>query len=130
MSKRRKRQGAVDPQCAVIGLFHIVQYRIFPLPPAENPELQRRDLALPGLAGQWTPLSANIENLQVQYSQGIVENFQDAPPLTPTTHNQIPTSPESALPLPVGAKARTSKVRPRAYSRQRTLTCEERLRRP
>jgi len=73
-------QGDVDPNCAVIGLFHIVQYRIFPLPPTENPSLQRRDLAL---GGDWTPLSANIENLQVQYSQGIVENFQDAPPLTP-----------------------------------------------
>ena len=40
-------------------------------------------MALSGAAGQWTPLAANIENLQVQYSQGLVENFQDAPPLTP-----------------------------------------------
>ena len=73
----------VDPNCAVIGLFHIVQYRIFPLPPAENPALERRDLALSGAAGQWTPLAANIENLQVQYSQGLVENFLDVPLLTP-----------------------------------------------
>ncbi len=73
-------QGAVNPQCAVIGLFHIVQYRIFPLPPTENPSLERRDLAL---GGDWTPVAANIENLQIQYSQGLVENFQDVPPLTP-----------------------------------------------
>ena len=72
--------GDVDPNCAVIGLFHIVQYRIFPLPPTENPALERRDLAL---GEDWVPVSANIENLQVQYTQGIVENFQDVPPLTP-----------------------------------------------
>ena len=76
-------QADVVGECAVIGLFHIVQYRIFPLPPAENPALERRDLALTGDAGEWTPVAANIENLQIQYSQGLVENFQDVPPLTP-----------------------------------------------
>jgi hypothetical protein len=73
-------QRSVNPQCAVIGLFHIVQYRVNPLPPAENPALERRDLSLDD---NWTPLAANIENLQIQYSQGLIENFQDAPPLTP-----------------------------------------------
>ena len=83
-------QGDVDPKCAVIGLFHIVQYRINPLPPAENPALERRDLALTGVAGQWTPLAANIENLQIQYTQGIVENFQDVPLLTP--NDELPNT--------------------------------------
>lgn len=74
-------QNDVSVDCAVIGLFHIVQYRINPLPPAENPALERRDLAL---GTDWTPVSANIENLQVQYTQGTVENFEDVPTLTPT----------------------------------------------
>ncbi len=73
-------QNDVTTQCAVIGLFHIVQYRVNPLPPAENPALERRDLALGGV---WTPLAANIENLQVQYTQGVVENFEDEPSLIP-----------------------------------------------
>lgn len=73
-------QNDVSTQCAVIGVFHIVQYRINPLPPAVNPALERRDLVL---GTDWMPVSANIENLQVQYTQGIVENFEDEPSLLP-----------------------------------------------
>ncbi len=35
------------------------------------------------LDGGECSLAANIENLQIRYSQGLVENFQDVPPLTP-----------------------------------------------
>ena len=73
-------QNDVTTQCAIIGVFHIVQYRINPLPPAVNPALERRDLVL---GTDWAPVSANIENLQVQYTQGIVENFEDVPSLIP-----------------------------------------------
>jgi prepilin-type N-terminal cleavage/methylation domain-containing protein len=70
----------VDTNCAVIGLFHVVQYRIDPPPPSENPSLERRDLVL----GQaWSPVSANIENLQIQYTQGFGDVFQDAPGVVP-----------------------------------------------
>jgi type II secretory pathway pseudopilin PulG len=67
----------VHPDCAVIGLFHVVQYRINPLPPAPNPVLERRDLGITG--GVWTPVSNNIENLQVQYAVGTSDVFQDEP---------------------------------------------------
>jgi hypothetical protein len=70
----------VSLQCAVIGLFHVVQYRVSPLPPAENPQLERRDAAL---GGSWSPVAANIENLQVQYVQGLNEVFEDVPPVVP-----------------------------------------------
>lgn len=66
--------------CAVIGLFHVVQYRVNPLPPAENPALERRDIAL---GEPWNPVSNNIENLQVQYAQGMANLFEDVPSLTP-----------------------------------------------
>ncbi len=72
----------VSVDCAIIGLFHIIQYRINPLPPAVSPLLERRDLAF---AEPWTPISANIENLQVQYVQGVAagDNFEDVPSLLP-----------------------------------------------
>jgi hypothetical protein len=66
--------------CAVIGLFHVVQYRVNPLPPAENPALERRDLAL---GEPWNPVGTNIENLQVQYAQGTADLFEDVPSLVP-----------------------------------------------
>ena len=66
--------------CAVIGLFHVVQYRVNPLPPAENPALERRDIAL---GEPWNPLANNIENLQVQYAQGMANLFEDEPSLAP-----------------------------------------------
>jgi hypothetical protein len=61
-------------------VFHVVQYRVNPLPPAENPALERRDLAL---GEPWNPLAINIENLQVQYAQGMANLFEDVPSLTP-----------------------------------------------
>jgi hypothetical protein len=73
-------QNDVSSNCAIIGLFHIIQYRINPLPPADNPSLERRDLAL---GTDWIPVSGNIENLQIQYTQGLVENFEDTPTLIP-----------------------------------------------
>ncbi len=67
---------AVDVSCAVIGVWNMIQYRINPLPPADNPTLERRDSA----SGQdWTPVAFNIENLQVQYAIGGTSNFQDVP---------------------------------------------------
>jgi hypothetical protein len=66
--------------CAVIGVFHVVQYRVNPLPPAENPALERRDVTL---GEPWNPLAINIENLQVQYAQGMANLFEDVPSLTP-----------------------------------------------
>ena len=68
--------GQVHPDCAVIGLFHMVQYRINPPPPTANPILERRDVAV---GANWTPVSNNIENLQVQYAVGNSNIFTDAP---------------------------------------------------
>lgn len=66
----------VHPDCALIGRFRVIQYRINPLPPAQNPNLERRDL---GMGEDWTPVSRNIENLQVQYAVGSDQNFVDTP---------------------------------------------------
>ena len=68
----------VQEGCAVIGVFHVIQYRINPLPPADNPALERRDI---GLGEDWTPVAANIENLQFQYGQGTAQLFEDVPGL-------------------------------------------------
>jgi hypothetical protein len=70
----------VGLECALIGLFHVVQYRVRPQPPAGSAELERRDLAL---GESWWPVAANIENLQFQYGQGLAEDFADAPALLP-----------------------------------------------
>ncbi|TDI40108.1 MAG: hypothetical protein E2P02_17430 [Acidobacteria bacterium] len=68
---------AVDQNCAIIGQFAVIQYRVNPLPPAQNPMLERRDY---GRSEPWRPISANIENLQVQYSIGTTDNpFNDEP---------------------------------------------------
>ncbi len=67
---------AVDVSCAVIGVFNMIQYRINPLPPADNPALERRNWA----SGEdWTPVARNIENLQLQYALGHSTNFVDTP---------------------------------------------------
>jgi hypothetical protein len=71
-------QNDVSADCAVIGRFHVVQYRIYPLPPADDPSLERRDLAL---GADWVPVAGNIENLQVQYAQGFTNDFRDEPHL-------------------------------------------------
>ncbi len=58
----------VHPDCAVIGVFRVIQYRVSPLPPTPNPQLERRDLST---GGPWTPVAHNIENLQIQYSSAV-----------------------------------------------------------
>lgn len=73
---------AVDRDCAVIGMFHVVQYRVNPPPPTANPLLERRDLAMVG-GGTWIPVSNNIENLQVQYALGSSDIFVDEPAMAP-----------------------------------------------
>jgi len=68
--------GQVHPDCAIIGRFRVIQYRISPLPPSPNPTLERRDLS----DGQpWIPVAKNIENLQLQYALGNSTNFVDVP---------------------------------------------------
>jgi prepilin-type N-terminal cleavage/methylation domain-containing protein len=69
-------QNDVSTDCTVVGLFHVVQYRVSPPPPAANPALERRDVAL---REPWTAVASNIENLQFQYVQGIGGEFEDAP---------------------------------------------------
>ncbi|MFQ5791368.1 MAG: hypothetical protein ACE5JI_12930, partial [Acidobacteriota bacterium] len=73
----------VHPDCTVIGLFRVVQYRINPLPPTPNPVLERRDLSDPLSPLDWIPVAHNIENLQVQYALGSNPNFVDEPPGPP-----------------------------------------------
>ena len=73
-------QSDVSLACAVVGRFHIAQYRVNPLPPAAHPTLERRDLAL---SEEWIPVSSNIENLQLQYAQGMSELYEDEPSLVP-----------------------------------------------
>jgi len=70
----------VTADCAIIGLFHLVQYRINPLPPSDRPALERRDLAT---GEDWAPVAANIENLQVLYAQGFGNDFLDEPIVVP-----------------------------------------------
>ncbi len=66
----------ISPDCAIIGSFLVVQYRISPLPPTRNPVLERRVVGQP-----WTPVANNIENLQVQYGVGTMDinEFVDQP---------------------------------------------------
>jgi len=54
----------------------MIQYRINPLPPAESPALERRDLRE---GPTWYPVASNIENLQVQYAIGDSDVFEDNP---------------------------------------------------
>ena len=71
--------GEVHPDCSIIGVFRVIQYRINPLPPADNPNLERRDLSITGEGGQWFPVAMNVENLQVQFAVGGTSNFEDDP---------------------------------------------------
>lgn len=73
----------VNQNCATVGYFHVVQYRVNPLPPTPNPMLERRDLALVAPNNQWIPVASNIENFQVQFAQGVNNVFNDVPPLIP-----------------------------------------------
>jgi len=66
----------ISPDCAIIGSFSVIQYRINPLPPTPNPVLERRVVG-----GPWIPVANNIENLQVQYGVGSINinEFFDQP---------------------------------------------------
>jgi prepilin-type N-terminal cleavage/methylation domain-containing protein len=57
--------GQVHPDCALVGRYRVIQYRVSPSPATPNPNLERRDLAI---NEPWIPLSANVENLQFQYA--------------------------------------------------------------
>jgi type II secretory pathway pseudopilin PulG len=72
----------VHVQCALVGLFHVVQYRVHSQLPAASPRLERRDVALDEV---WSPVAANIEDLQFQYGQGLTEDFADQPVMLPTS---------------------------------------------
>jgi len=95
----------VSLHCAVIGLFHVVQYRVNPLPPADNPQLERRDASL---GGQWSPVAGNIENLQVQYVQGLNEAFEDAPALLPVGAD--PSSWVTRVRITVGGRSESANL--------------------
>lgn len=66
----------LNGDCAIFGVFSMIQYRINPLPPADNPALERRDLRD---GSTWYPVASNIENLQVQYAIGDSDVFVDDP---------------------------------------------------
>ncbi|MGH9459762.1 MAG: prepilin-type N-terminal cleavage/methylation domain-containing protein [Vicinamibacteria bacterium] len=76
----------LDADCTIFGVFYMIQYRINPLPPADNPTLERRDLRE---GSTWYPVASNIENLQVQFAIGDSDVFEDSPampdPDDPTT---------------------------------------------
>jgi hypothetical protein len=70
----------VHPDCAVIGRFHVIKYRVSPLPPTPNPILERRDLSA---AEPWTPVANNIENLQLQYATAANDMMDEPSPPQP-----------------------------------------------
>jgi Prokaryotic N-terminal methylation motif len=70
----------VSLDCAIVGAYHVVQYRVNPPPPSASPSLERRDASV---GEPWTPVASNIENLQVQYAQGVGDGFVDEPALMP-----------------------------------------------
>jgi prepilin-type N-terminal cleavage/methylation domain-containing protein len=68
----------VHPDCAVIGVFRVIQYRVSPSLPTPNPQLERRDLST---GEPWMPVAHNIENLQLQYSTAVAGMLDSpAPP--------------------------------------------------
>ncbi|TDI39185.1 MAG: hypothetical protein E2P02_19160 [Acidobacteria bacterium] len=73
--------GQVDEDCAIIGRFRLISYRVSPPPPTGAPTLERRDLTV---SGDWIPVAHNIENLQVRYGAGEDDNMMDAPAVTPS----------------------------------------------
>ncbi len=81
----------ISPDCAIIGRFFAIQYRINPVPPTQNPQLEKRVMG-----GEWTPAANNIEDLQVEYGVGMnINEFFDQPvalftdPETWITHVKI-----------------------------------------
>ncbi len=77
--------GQVREDCAVVGRFRLITYRVSPPPPVGNPTLERRDLTE---STEWIPVANNIENLQVRYGAGINVALVDVP-LTPPTDDPL-----------------------------------------
>lgn len=75
----------VREDCAVIGRFRVISYRVSPPPPVGNPTLERRDLST---SAEWISVAHNIENLQIQYGVGDAPDLQDVPPMTPNDDPQ------------------------------------------
>ena len=73
--------GQVNEDCAIVGRFRIISYRVSPPPPTGAPTLERRDLTI---SGDWIPVARNIENLQVRYGAGEDDNMMDAPAAAPS----------------------------------------------
>ncbi len=73
----------IYPDCAIIGAFRVIQYRINPLPPSPNPVLERRVVSN---GEPWIPVAKNIENLQFQYAARSSADFLDVP-VTPDQDN-------------------------------------------
>ncbi|HXV62568.1 MAG TPA: prepilin-type N-terminal cleavage/methylation domain-containing protein [Vicinamibacteria bacterium] len=66
----------IREDCAVVGVFRVITYRVSPPPPVGNPTLERRDLS----AGpEWVAVADNIENLQVRYGVGNSPDLVDLP---------------------------------------------------
>ncbi len=78
--------GSVQADCAIVGFFRMIQYRINPPPPAANPSLERRDLST---QEPWTPVAHNIENLQFRYLIANSPLEVDAPPVAPDPANLL-----------------------------------------
>ncbi len=72
--------GQVREDCAVVGRFHMITYRVSPPPPVGNPTLERRDLTE---GTDWIPVAHNVENLQMRYGVGQNVNLVDAPAMAP-----------------------------------------------
>jgi hypothetical protein len=66
----------VHQDCAIVGFFHVIQYRVSPPLPTRNPVLERRDLSN---ADPWIPVANNIENLQFQYATAAISEMIDVP---------------------------------------------------
>ena len=65
----------VHPDCALIGPFRAIQYRVNL--DLEKPALERRDLSV---TAEWIPVSEHIDNLQVEYGIGDSPTFMSIPP--------------------------------------------------
>lgn len=71
----------VQEDCAVVGFFRVITYRVSPPPPVGNPTLERRDLTV---GPEWVSVAHNIENLQVRYGVGTDDTLRDVPPAVPS----------------------------------------------
>jgi len=73
--------GQVDEDCAIVGRFRLISYRVSPPPTTGAKALERRDLSV---SGDWIAVAHNIENLQVRYGAGEGDNMMDAPAANPS----------------------------------------------